>query len=338
MVARRARPRRGCYHGLVSPPVPQDLAPLGRRLVLDELFDLALYRALRERTSGDLRVMLDDLIAIEERHARVWQRVFDTAVHRLDLGRRLKLGLLAAIGRVFGAPAIQLILEAIEIYGVRKYLTLWDRYRQHPLGEAVREVLTDELAHEDRVVSAAIARRIDAERVRNVVLGFNDGLVEILGAVSGFFAAFRGAPAILIAGATTAVAGALSMAAGAFTASHSEREVRRVEDGKRAFLARAAPDAVDPPTPVGAAVVVGGSYLLGALIPLLPVLLGARSIAVPLVVGGLASLAVSAILAFLSGMALGRRLLINGGLLAAAVAITYAIGLGAKALWGVDVR
>ena len=38
----------------------------------------------------------------------------------------------------------------------------------------------------------------------------NDGLVEILGAVSGFFAAFGDAITVLIAASTTAVAGSLS--------------------------------------------------------------------------------------------------------------------------------
>ena len=54
-------------------------------------------------------------------------------------------------------------------------------------------------------------------------------------------------------------------------------------------------------------------------------------------VGASATVTVSAILAFLSGMRLGRRLLINGAILAAAVAVTYAIGLLAKTVFGVAV-
>lgn len=46
--------------------------------------------------------------------------------------------------------AIHLVLEAIEIHGVRKYLTLWEAYQRDPLGAAVREVLEDEFRHEDR--------------------------------------------------------------------------------------------------------------------------------------------------------------------------------------------
>ena len=79
------------------------------------------------------------------------------------------------------------------------------------------------------------------------------------------------------------------------------------------------------------------SYLLGALVPVLPVLLGARTVVASIVVGAVATAAVSAILAFLSGMRLGRRLLINCAILAAAVAVTYVIGLLAKTVFGIAV-
>jgi VIT1/CCC1 family predicted Fe2+/Mn2+ transporter len=315
----------------------EGMAGLGRQLVLDELFDLALYRALHERTSGDLCRMLGELIPIETRHAAFWQKFFGLDVARLDWGRRLKLRLLVLACRLFGEPAVHLVLEAIEIYGVRKYLFLWERYRHEPLGGAVKEILTDELGHEDQVVSAAIERRIDPARVRNFFLGFNDGLVEILGAVSGFFAAFRDVPSILIAGATVAVAGSFSMAAGAFAAASSENEVARVEEGKRAFLGTAGAVARQPASPLRSGLLVGCSYMLGALVPVLPVVLGATTIVASVVAGGLAALGVSAVLAFLSGMAVRRRLLINLGLLAAAVVITYAIGLATRRLWGIEV-
>ena len=73
-------------------------------------------------------------------------------------------------------------------------------------------------------------------RIRNIFLDFNDGLVEILGAVSGFFGAFGSATMVLIAGSTTAVAGSLSMAAGVYVASSSEREINATEEDKKRFL------------------------------------------------------------------------------------------------------
>jgi len=281
--------------------------------------------------------MLDELVPIETRHAAFWQEFFGTNIQQLDTWRRIKLATIALLCRIFGDRAIHLVLEAIEIYGVRKYLALWDAYRDDRLGQAVRAILDDELRHEDAVVSAGIERRVDPESVRSLFLGFNDGLVEILGAVSGFFAAFTNASSILIASSTVAVAGALSMAAGAWVAGSSEREMTRLERDRRRFLGQPDADADGEPAPLRDAVLVGVSYLVGALVPVLPVLLGARTITASIVVGALATVTVSAILAFLSGMRLGRRLLVNGAILAAAVAVTYAIGLLAKAVFGVEV-
>ena len=59
-------------------------------------------------------------------------------------------------------------------------------------------------------MSGEAERHINPDKVRNLFLGLNDGLVEILGAVSGFFAAFRSSTAVLAAGFTVAVAGARS--------------------------------------------------------------------------------------------------------------------------------
>jgi len=309
---------------------------LARTLVLDELFDLSLYRALHARTDGPLRRTLGELIPIETKHFEFWQDFFGTRVERLDFRRRLKLAVIVAACRLFGATAVHLVLEAIEIYGVRKYLHVWETYRGQPLGEAVRGILADEFGHEDRVVSDSIARRIDPERVRNVVLGFNDGLVEILGAVSGFFAAFADTASIVIAGSTVAVAGSFSMGAGAFAAASSEGEVSRIERGKRAFLGEPAPEASGT-SPLRAGLLVGVSYLFGAAVPVLPVLFGARNIWISLAAGAVATVFVSTVLAFLSGMDLRRRLALNAGIAAAAVAITYLIGLGVRALWGIEV-
>jgi VIT1/CCC1 family predicted Fe2+/Mn2+ transporter len=310
---------------------------LARTLILDEVFDLALYRALRQIAGESLRPMLDQLIAIETRHAAFWQDYFGIRIDRLDLRRAVKLRLLTLICRLFGDRAIHLVLEAIEIYGVRKYLTLWEANRQEPLGEAVKTILEDELRHEDQVVSASIDRRVDPESIRSLFLGFNDGLVEILGAVAGFFAAFADARSILVASSTVAVAGAFSMAAGAFVASSSEREMTSLERDRRAFLG----EDVDGPQPVAhplrSALQVCVSYLLGALVPVLPVALGAHNIVVPLLTGALATVCVSSILSVLSGMRLGRRLATNVVILGAAVAVTYLIGLAAKAIWGISV-
>lgn len=310
---------------------------LARQLVLDEILDLALYEALREVARGKLRDVLDQLIHVESRHVAFWQEFFGLEdLKRLDLGRRLKLAALIATCRVFGTSAIHIVLEAIEVHGVRKYLRVWDRYRDGPLGAAVRGILEDEFEHEDMVVTGDAERRINPERVRNVFLGLNDGLVEILGAVSGFFAAFGSSVAVLAGGFTVAVAGAISMAAGAYIATGSEAEVRATEEERRRFLGETVRSAV-PDSPLGAALVVGIGYFAGALVPVLPVLFGATGIFPTVIAAGTMIVAVSAIVAFISGMDVRHRILQNLVITGMAVAVTYAIGLLAKAVWGISI-
>ncbi|TLY23009.1 MAG: hypothetical protein E6K68_01520 [Nitrospirae bacterium] len=310
---------------------------LARRLILDELFDLSLYKALRDLTEGDVQGILNELIQVETTHFAFWQDFFTLQLTTLDLPRRLKLRGIILACRLFGTPAIHLVLQAIEVYGVRKYLTLWKSYKDGPLGAAVKDVLVDEFKHEDTVVTTLTERKINPERIRNIFLGMNDGLVEILGAVSGFFGAFGDAVTVLIAASTTAVAGSLSMGAGIYVATSSEKEIKETEAAKQQFLGADMVAAEREEQPLGSALIVGGSYIAGAMVPVLPVLFGAKDVLPSLLTAGSMIILVSMVLAFLSGMEVKRRILTNLVIIACAVAITYAIGLVAKTLWGVSV-
>lgn len=236
-----------------------------------------------------------------------------------------------------------MVLEAIEVYGVRKYLLIWKLYQDQPLGSAVKEILIDEFKHEDVIVTRMTERKLNPERIRNIFLGLNDGLVEILGAVSGFFGAFGSATMVLIAGATTAVAGSLSMAAGVYVAMSSEREITATEENKKRFLENAslsgAWQASDEPhdQPLQSAGLVGVSYFAGAMVPLLPVLFGARNALFSLLTAGSVIIFVSMLLAFLSGMDVKRRVTANVVIIAVAVGVTYVIGRIVKEYFGVSI-
>lgn len=315
---------------------PHDAA-LARMLILEELFDLSLYKALRNISDDtESQKVLDELIVVETQHLAFWQKFFDSRLTALDIGRRLKLQFMILACRLFGTRGIHLVLEAIEVHGVRKYLTLWNIYKDQPLGNALKGILMDEFKHEDVLVSQLTERKINPERIRNIFLGLNDGLVEILGAVSGFFAAFGDAMTVLIAASTTAVAGSISMAAGAYAALNSEKEVKTTEFLRKQFLGEQT-DAQMEDQPFGSAVLVGCSYFLGALVPVLPVLLGAKTAAVSLLTAGAMTILVSTLLAFLSGMDVTKRIALNLVIITIAVSVTYAIGIAARTLWGVSV-
>lgn len=327
MPAESAHPRR------VSCVAPDH--PLARALVLDELFDLTLYQNLARHAEGGLQKMLGELVTVETRHLRFWQDFFDIPITTLDGGRKAKLAVIVAACRVFGPTSVHMVLEGIEVYGIRKYLSVWETYKDDPLGEAVRGILMDEFEHEDHIVSRMSDRKISPEKVRSIFLGFNDGLVEILGAVSGFFAAFSDAGTVVMAGLTVAVAGCLSMGAGAYVAASSEKEVEKIEAGKARFLGQTA-RVGNVGGAMTTAFVVGISYFLGAMVPVLPVLLGGH-MAMALTAAAVLIVLVSMVLAFLSGMDIRKRILTNLVILSAAVAISYAIGTAVKAVWGVNI-
>jgi vacuolar iron transporter family protein len=308
---------------------------LARTLVLDELFDLSLYTALRQVTAPEVHATLDDLISVETTHLAFWKRFFHLTLDELDLGRRMKLLVIILLCKVFGSTVVHLVLEAIEVHGIRKYLALWREYQGQPLGEALQGILMDEFKHEDVLVTALTERKINAEKIRNVFLGLNDGLVEILGAVSGFFGAFGEATTVLIAAATTAVAGALSMAAGTFLALNSEKEVKMTEIARNIFLGEPSDVVPMEESPIGSALVVGAAYVTGAIVPVLPVVFGATSALCSVFTAGLMVIVVSTILSFLSGMDITRRIVLNLAIITIAVSVTYAIGVFAKRLWGI---
>ncbi len=312
------------------------LANLARDLVLNELFDLTLYKRLLPMSQGDTATMLKSLIVVETGHAKFWQDFFSIKIENLDLLRRTKLFSFVLFCRIFGERGIHLIIEAIEIHGIRNYLHVWDIYKNDPLGEAVRGILNDEFKHEDEIVSMAATKRIHPERVRDIFLGLNDGLVEVIGAVSGFFAVFQTASAVFIAGFTVAIAGSISMAAGAFAAVSSQHEIEDIQTKRKKFLGEKTEKAENS-SPYISAAIVGISYFLGATIPILPVLFGEKNLFFSILIAFVIAVLISYFLAFVSGMSIAKRIMTNIVIIVIAVAFTYGIGIIAKDVFGVKI-
>jgi VIT1/CCC1 family predicted Fe2+/Mn2+ transporter len=314
--------------------VPQ---PFARQLILDELFDLTLYQRLKEVSGPELHPTLDELIKVESGHFAFWQELFKIKISSLNPARRMKLQMILVICRLFGVPAIDLILEAIEVHGIRKYLALWRENKDNPIGKAVHGVLEDEFKHEDLIVSRLKGRIINPDRIRNVFLGLNDGMVEILGAVSGFFASFGSTSMVLVAGLTTAVAGSLSMGAGIYVAVSSENEIRRTETEKAQFLGERRENPYQAEPAFFSAIIVAVSYFIGASFPMLPVIFGAKSALPSILTAGTVILLISMLLSFLSGMKVRQRALTNLVIIAVAAGVTYLIGLLVRNSLGIQI-
>lgn len=309
---------------------------LARKLVLDELFDLTLYNKLLKFANVDETRILQKLIPVESGHLAFWKKFFGIEAENLNFTRKIKLFIFLSICRIFGRPGIHLMLEALEINGIKKYLDVWKEYKDKEMGKAVHSILEDEFKHEDEIVSEYERRKIHPERIRDIFLGFNDGLVEILGAVSGFFAAFHDQTSVLIAGLTVGVAGSISMAASVFASSSSATEVEHREDEKLQFLGQKDGEG-ESPKPITSAVIVGISYFIGAMVPILPVFFGAKNILMSSAVSAIIIILVSYIVAFLSGMRPLRRILMNLFIITLAVSVTYTLATFAKDFFGISI-
>jgi len=124
-------------------------------------------------------------------------------------------------------------------------------YRQ--FAEAVPglgKIALDEDEHEK-----ALIRMIDEERLKyvgSVVLGLNDALVELTGALAGFTFALQESKLIAVVGMITGIAASLSMAASEYLSTKTEAEGR---------------------SPAKAALYTGFAYIITVLILILPFLL-----------------------------------------------------------------
>ena len=78
--------------------------------------------------------------------------------------------------------------------------------------------------------------------VRDVIFGANDGLVSILALLAGVYGAATESRLILIAGVAGAVAGAISMGAGAYVSSKSEQEVTEKENQRKGIRKKQSPE------------------------------------------------------------------------------------------------
>ncbi|MBI4086718.1 VIT1/CCC1 transporter family protein [Candidatus Kaiserbacteria bacterium] len=118
----------------------------------------------------------------------------------------------------------------------------------------------------------------------NVVLGFNDALISLTGALAGFFVALREPNVIAVAGLITGISAALSMAASAYQQARHERRREALK----------------------AALVTGVSYLAVALLLTAP-FMACDDITIALTATVFVAVALVAVVAFYSSRLLGRR-------------------------------
>lgn len=203
------------------------LSPDLKKKILRFQQDEATNAEIYERIANILPVaengeIMRRIAADERNHADRWEAV--TGVHLKPEG--LKVVIFVFLARFLGLTFAVKKLEKGEADGQAGYATVLDDFPD------VAAIIDEENRHEDELVAM-----IDEERLKyagSVVLGLNDALVELTGALAGFTFAFQNTRIIAMTGLITGISAAFSMASSEYLSQRSEG-TGDVKPGKSAF-------------------------------------------------------------------------------------------------------
>ncbi|MFP5348989.1 MAG: VIT1/CCC1 transporter family protein [Gammaproteobacteria bacterium] len=220
------------------------LIDLARDFYQDEIKDHDTYNALAERERNpELRAVLRRIAGIELKHSTFWHAVLErrnAAVPQARTGRA-RLVVLRTLQRFVSSPFLVSALEAGESGAFAKYLEcLRHADLSEPERDQLRAIVLDEIEHE--MTFRRESSKLGLSNVRDYVLGMNDGLVEILGVVTGLSAVYAGNPLVVgLSGVVVGIAGAMSMGIGAFVSVRSQRQVNEALRERVEILFQVAP-------------------------------------------------------------------------------------------------
>lgn len=177
-----------------------------RKIQLSEMTEHVIYKDLARFTKGKNAKILQEISIEERKHAGIWKRY----TNRNYRPGYIKVLLYRFLKVVFGITFVVNLLE----YSTASRQEIYNRLSEE-LPDAISAYQPAE-AYED-----ALFELIDEERLKyisSMVLGLNDALVELTGALAGFTFALGNTTTITLAGFITGSAATLSMTASEYLA------------------------------------------------------------------------------------------------------------------------
>ncbi|ASJ10711.1 rubrerythrin family protein [Thermococcus sp. P6] len=227
----------------------KDMIALAREFYRDEYADSVLYAKLAKFERDEkVRNEFMRLSRMESSHARFWHDFVKRRGGKVPRPsvKGLTVFWVRLLRKVLGPGAVASLLEMGENSAVQKYLKYLTTYSgelTEEERESLKRIVLEELEHEKFFREEE--KRFHVENTRDLILGMNDGLVEILGAVTGLSAVYPGNPHLVgISGLIVGVAGALSMSIGSFVSVRSQRQVKESVRERMEVLFRVSPERV----------------------------------------------------------------------------------------------
>lgn len=208
----------------------------------DEMEAAQTYHRLAEATQDErIRTLLFEMRDAERRHAARWEariRELGGELPPPPSDRRARW--LGFLSRLVGPQPVFRQLEAVERGAMAGYgadladaesarIAAEAQVDEHGHAIALRALASPQAQGPEAILSRERWHRGGGGSMRDLIFGINDGLVSTLSLVSGVAGADPGRGVVLLAGLAGLLAGAISMAAGAYISTKSEREVHEAE-------------------------------------------------------------------------------------------------------------
>ncbi len=276
----------------------------------DEITEHTIYQKLADSIkSPENSEILEQIAADELRHARFWQKYTEQDVQP----NRWKIWFYVLISRIFGYTFGIKLMERGEESAQTNYDTL-----QEVIPEAER-IKEEEEEHERKLVQ--LLEEEGLFYISSVVLGLNDALVELTGALAGLTLALQDTRLIALTGLITGIAAALSMGASEYLATKSRQEG-------------------ETKNPFKASIYTGSAYIVTVFILILPYLL-LDNFYLCLLLTLTAAVVIVAIFNYYVSVAqdvsFKARFTEMAGLSLGVAALSFGVGYIVRALLGVDV-
>lgn len=206
-----------------------------------EITEHHIYQRLSQSVqSKENRQVLEKIAQDELRHYQDWKKITGVDVKP----NRIALWVYYLISRVLGFTFGIKLMERGEERAQSNYTQLQEAI------PSINAWIEDENAHEQALIGM-----LDEEILQyagSVVLGLNDALVELTGALAGLTLALQNVKLIALSGLITGIAAALSMAASEYLSTRSEETSKQ---------------------PARAAIYTGIAYIITVILLILPYLL-----------------------------------------------------------------
>ncbi|MFP3346288.1 MAG: VIT1/CCC1 transporter family protein [Sulfolobaceae archaeon] len=330
----------------------------------EELFDSEVYLELGEKESDPVaKAFLFRMAEMEKKHASIWKEISEKRgirIGKLGIKDKLMIKFYGIIRKVLGLELTLRLLESNEENDIEKYNELAKSEElDENEREKMREISIDEAVHEEMLTT------IKAKDVSDFVYGISDGLIEVLAATSGIAGAVSNPLVVALSGLIVGISGTLSMSIGAYLSTKSEKEINehkrekvkiqklvdRREVSKKLSqilselgikdkiaqnispqLVDVAEDIIAPKvdeSPLKSSAVTGLSYIVGAIIPIIPYFLrlgGMLGLITSYVIAGISIFLVGFMIGLLSDVNPKKKGLEMMGLGIGAAIVTHLIG------------